>query len=203
MYTGLYHHFYMANVYILKERNSISCAFVGAESYRGEAYTKGGKDIFFMRKPCFALFYFMLFFSLLYGALSYFYYLYFVALIASCLCVGHAYILMPLWLYVQMIFCFSIDHCSNFHMTVMYLIKFLIYFTSCLLYCIFTCYIILVILLLTLPWKSNVFCASILGYRYICSKFITCFRFRCEWVLPLFPNSRLSLESVIRCFVLE
>ena len=37
----------------------------------------------------------------------------------------------------------------------------------------FTCYIILVLLLLTLPWGSNVFCASVSGYRYIYSKFIT------------------------------
>ena len=37
----------------------------------------------------------------------------------------------------------------------------------------FTCYIILVLLLLALPWRSNVFCASISGYKYICFKFIT------------------------------
>ena len=37
----------------------------------------------------------------------------------------------------------------------------------------FTCFIILVLLLLALPWGSNMFCASISGYRYICSKFIT------------------------------
>ena len=56
---------------------------------------------------------------------------------------------------------------------------------------------------LDLPWGSNVFCASVSGYMYICSKCFTTFRFRCEWVLPLFPNSRLSLESVIGCFVME
>ena len=42
----------------------------GGESHRGDAYTKGEK-ISFMRKPCFVLFYLMLVFSLLYGALSY------------------------------------------------------------------------------------------------------------------------------------
>ena len=31
---------------------------------------------------------------------------------------------------------------------------------------------VLVLLLFALPWGSNVFCASISGYRYICSKFI-------------------------------
>ena len=39
----------------------------------------------------------------------------------------------------------------------------------------FTCYNILVILLFPLPWGSNVFCRSVLGYRYICSKFITAY----------------------------
>ena len=67
----------------------------------------------------------------------------------------------------------------------------------------FTCYIILVLLSLDLPWGSNVFYASILGYRYICSKCFPASTFRCEWVLPLFPNSRLSLESVLGCFVME
>ena len=64
----------------------------------------------------------------------------------------------------------------------------------------FTCYIILVLLLLALPWGSNVFCASVSSYRYICFKFIIASRFRCEWVLPLFPNACLSLEFVIGCF---
>ena len=180
VYTGLYHHFYMANVYILKERNSISCSFVGAESYRGEAYTKGGKDIFLWENLvllCFTLCFFSHCFMVLWVTFN---------IYALLLSSHHVYVLgmhtslchcdcMFRWS-----FALPYDHCSNFHMTVMYLIKLLIYFTSCLLYCIFTCYIILVILLLALPWRSNVFCASILGYRYICSKFITCFRFRCE-----------------------
>ena len=37
----------------------------------------------------------------------------------------------------------------------------------------FTYYIILVLLLLALPWVSNVFCASVSGHRYLCFKFIT------------------------------
>ena len=37
-------------------------------------------------------------------------------------------------------------------------------------------------------------CASVSGYRCIWFKCFTTFRFRCEWVLPLFPNSCLSLE---------
>ena len=69
-YTGVYRHFYMTHVHILRGRNSTSCTFVGEESYRKDAYTKGEKTSF-MRKLCFALFYFMLVFSLLYGAFSY------------------------------------------------------------------------------------------------------------------------------------
>ena len=89
-----------------------------------------------MRKPCFTLFYFMLVFLLLYGALSYILYLCFIALIASCLCVGHAYILMLLC-FISCTFRWSFsllyDHCSHFHIIVLCLIKLLTCFTSCLL----------------------------------------------------------------------
>ena len=47
------------------------------------------------------------------------------------------------------------------------------------------------------------FCASVSSYKYICSKFITSFRFRCKYVLPLFLNSCLSIKSIIGCFVTE
>ena len=40
-------------------------------------------------------------------------------------------------------------------------------------------------------------------YLFLRFKSNTNSRVRCEWVLPLFPNSRLSLESVIACFVME
>ena len=66
-YTGLYHHFYMTHVHTLRGRNSSSCAFVGGESHGGDAYTKGEKTFFYKE----TLFYLMLVFSLLYGALSY------------------------------------------------------------------------------------------------------------------------------------
>ena len=122
----------------------------------------------------------------------------------------HLYAIVPFWLHVRMIICFAIwsfallyDHCSHFHMIVWCMIKLFTCFTSYFTLSIFICYIILVLLSLDLPWGSNVFCASVSGYRYICFKCYTASRFRCEWVLPLFPNSRLSLESVIRCFVAE
>ena len=40
---GLYHHFYMTHVHTLRGSNSTSCIFIGWESYRGDAYTKGEK----------------------------------------------------------------------------------------------------------------------------------------------------------------
>ena len=95
------------------------------------------------------------------------------------------------------------DRCSHFYMTILVYDQVAHMFHIMFTWSIFTCYIILVLLLLDLPLGSNLFCASASGYRYICSKFITASRFRCEWVLSFFPNSRLNLESVIRCFVME
>ena len=66
----MYRYFYMTHVHFLRGGNSISCTFIGGESHRGDAYTKGEKTTF-MRKPCFVLFYIMFVFSLFYGALSY------------------------------------------------------------------------------------------------------------------------------------
>ena len=63
-------HFYMTHVHILKGKYSTSCTFVEGESHKGDAHTKVEKTSF-MRKSCFVLFYLMLIFSLLYGALSY------------------------------------------------------------------------------------------------------------------------------------
>ena len=66
----MYRHLYMTHVHNLRGENSTSCTFIGGESHRGDAYTKGEKT-FFMRKPCFVLIYIMLVFSLFYGTLSY------------------------------------------------------------------------------------------------------------------------------------
>ena len=66
-YTGLHRHFYMTHVHTLRGSNSTSCTFVGRESHSGDAYTKGEKTFFYEK----TLFYFMLVFLLLYGALSY------------------------------------------------------------------------------------------------------------------------------------
>ena len=54
VYTEVFHHFYMTHVHILKGRNSTSCTFIGRESHRGDAYTKG-KKTFFYEKTVFCL----------------------------------------------------------------------------------------------------------------------------------------------------
>ena len=74
-YTEVYRHLYMTHVrkhlYLwLGGRNSTSCTFVERESHRRDVYTMG-EETFFMREPCFALFFFTIVFTLLYGALSY------------------------------------------------------------------------------------------------------------------------------------
>ena len=64
-------------------------------------------------------------------------------------------------------------HCSHFYMTVLVYDQVALIFHIMFTWSQFTCYIILVLLLLALPWGFNVFCASVSGYKYICSKFIT------------------------------
>ena len=121
-------------------------------------------------------------------------------------CVGHAYILMLLFFFGCMFewsFALLYDHCSHFHMTILVYDQVSHMFHILFTWLQFTCYIILVLLSLDLPWRSYVFCVSVSGYRYICSKCYKGFRFRCEWVLSLFLNSRLSLKSVLECFVIE
>ena len=51
-YTGLYCHFYMTYVHALRGSNFTSCTFVGGESHRGDAYTKG-EETFFYEKTLF------------------------------------------------------------------------------------------------------------------------------------------------------
>ena len=43
----MYRHFYITHMHILSGRNSTSCTFVGEESHRRDAYTKGEKISFF------------------------------------------------------------------------------------------------------------------------------------------------------------
>ena len=77
------------------------------------------------------------------------------------------------WMHVRRSFALLCDHCSHFFMTILVYGQFAHIFYILFTWTQFTCYIILVLLLLALPWRSNVFCASVSSYRYICSKFIT------------------------------
>ena len=89
-------------------------------------------------------------------------------------CVGHAFILMLLC-FIGCMFAWSFallyDHCSHFYMTVLVYGQDAHMFHIMFTWSQFTCYIIPVLLSLDLPRRSNVFCASVSGYRYICSKF--------------------------------
>ena len=92
------------------------------------------------------------------------------------LSVGHVCILMLLYFIGCMFgwsFALLYDHCSHFHMTVLVYNQVAHMFHIMFTWSQFTCYVILLLSLLALPWGSNVFCASVSGYRYICSKFIT------------------------------
>ena len=56
-YTGVFCHFYITHVHILRERNSISCTFIGGENYKGDAYIKGENTSFWenLVLSCFTL----------------------------------------------------------------------------------------------------------------------------------------------------
>ena len=118
-----------------------------------------GEDIELIRKLCFVCFSLCLF-----------------SCIASCLYFGHAYIRF-LSCFIECMFGWSFallcDHCSHFYMTVLVYDQVAHMFHIMFTWSQFNCYIILVLLLLVLPWGSNVFCASVSGYKYICSKCIT------------------------------
>ena len=46
-YTGVYHHFYITHVYVLRGRNSTSCTLVEGEIHKGDAYTKREKKKYY------------------------------------------------------------------------------------------------------------------------------------------------------------
>ena len=125
----------------------------------------------------------------------------FVVLIASCLCIGHAYFLMLLC-FIECMFGWSFallcDHCSHFYMTSLVYDQVAHMFHIMFTWSQFTCYIVLVLLLLALPRGSNVFCASVSGYKYICFKCITSsHHFVGGETLSTFSLYCLSLYSVV------
>ena len=107
-YTRVYHHFYMTHVHILKGRNSTLCTFVGGESHKEDACTKGEKTSF-LRKSCFVLFYACFLAVLrcfelgLPSMLCYSHYIVFV-----CWTCIHPYAIVFHWMHIRMIICFVI-----------------------------------------------------------------------------------------------
>ena len=120
-------------------------------------------------------------------------------LFASCLCIGHAYILMLLC-FIECMFRWSFallcDHCSHFFMTVLMYDQVAHMFHIMFTWSQFICYIILVLLLLALLWGSNVFSTSVSGYKYICSKFITAFMIH-DWGSDMIGGEREKEFCVI------
>ena len=106
--------------------------------------------------------------------------------------------LLLIALRLQMIIYLINVHCSHFLMTV--------YVWSSYAYCHISLWYLDRILLV--PYTCLVFYLSLSLMKFCCymhvfqdtcvfwCKCFTAFRFSCEWVLPMFPNSRLSLESV-------
>ena len=191
----------MTHVHILRVRNSTSCTFVRGKSHRGYTYTKGEKTFFWenLILSCFTLWLFSCCFIMLWVMFS---------IYALLLSSHHAYVLD---MHTSLCHCALLIACLDDHLFCYMIIVVISIWLSCVWssysyvshHVFLIAFYLLVLLSLDLPWGSNAFCASVSSYRYICSKFITCFKFRCEWVLPLFPNSRLSLESIIGCFVTE
>ena len=94
-------------------------------------------------------------------------------------CIGHVLDMLISLCYCVLWVACSDDHLLCYMIIVVIsiwlfwcMIKFLTCFTSCLLDRNLLVILYLSFLSLNLPWKSNVFCANVSGYRYICSKFI-------------------------------
>ena len=105
-YTSEHCHFYITLVHIRK----------GRDYHKGNAYTKGDNTLL-IRKLCFVCF--LIYFMVLWVVVSI--YASFV-LIASCLCVKHAFIFMLLCFIEYMFglsFALLYDQCSHFYVTVL------------------------------------------------------------------------------------
>ena len=134
-YTGVFRHFYMTHVHILRGKISTSFTFIGGESHRGDAYTKG-RRYFFFRKPCFTLCLFSRCFMVLWVM--------FTIIYALLLSLHHAYVLK---MHTSLCYCALLVACSDDHLPCYMIIvvisiwlfwcmiKLLTCFTSCLLDC--------------------------------------------------------------------
>ena len=189
-YTGLYRHFYITHVHTLRGSNFTLCTFVGGESHRGDAYTKGEKTFFIwgnlvLLYACFLVALWCFELCLVSSMLCCSYHIMLLCpsrilfLDAYTSCILHwssvwtwiyPYAIVFYWLHVRMIICFAIWSLWSFPYDYHMFDQVAHMFHNMFTWSHFTCYIILVLLSLDLPWGSNVFCASVSGYRYICSK---------------------------------
>ena len=150
------------------------------------------------KKTQFCLFFFM--FVFLFALLC------FELCLVSILFYSHC-IVFVLDMHTSLCYCASLNACLDdhlfFYMIIVVIslwlfwcmIKLLICFTQCLLVTLYLPFYYLLYL-------EGLIC-FVQVFQVFCSKFITASKFRCEWVLPLFPNSHLSLEFVLGCFVME
>ena len=104
--------------------------------------------------------------------------LYLVSMLCSSLCIVfvystciHPYAIMLQECMFGWSFDLLCDHCSHFYMIVLVYDQVAYMFHIMFTWSQFTCYIIFVLLLFALPWGSTVFCASVSGHMYLCSKF--------------------------------
>ena len=103
-YTGVFHYFYMTHVHTLRGKNSTSCIFVGGESHRRDAYTKGEKTFCYKK----TLFRFELYSLVpLLDLVSLMQILWYFALVVCWTCIP-PYAIVFYWLHVWMIICFAI-----------------------------------------------------------------------------------------------
>ena len=151
---------YDSCVHSQEEKFYFLCTIVGGESFKECAYSKGEKT-FFIRKSCFVLFYFMaLWVTFSIYALLFSSYHVYVLYMHTFLC------------YCTLLIACSDDHLFFYVIIVVFSIWLFYVWSSCsyvshLVYMI-VIYLLLYIcpLLLALPWGSNVFCASVSGYKY-------------------------------------
>ena len=120
VYTEVFCHFYITHVHMLKGRNFVSCTFIGGESHRGNAYTKGEKTSF-MRKPCFVCFTLCLFsrFMVLWVMFS----IYALLLSSHCVCV--------LDMHTSLCYCVFLIACSDDHLLCYMIIVVISIWLSC------------------------------------------------------------------------
>ena len=158
-FPGVFHHFYITHVHILRKRNSTSCTSVGEMNILRER--RHFLEILVLLYACFLVVLWC-----------------FELCLVSMLCCSHRIVVMC-WTCIHPYACLD-DYLLCYAIIVVIsiwlfwcMIKLLICFTSCLLERNLFVTLYLSFYYLLYLKGSNVFYANVSGYRYICSKFIT------------------------------